>query len=111
MWPAVRTSAAYSSLDLYLMGLVPPLRVFWYGSAGIAVLLLAYVWLLLSLKQRGLVTDEGSAMSPRDRAAAFAARHVLETRNGRVRTAPVVPPAPDRDPVHVVVRSASELAG
>ena len=95
----------------FLMGLVPPLRVFWYGSAGIAVLLLAYVWLLLSLKQRGLVTDEGSAMSPRDRAAAFAARHVLETRNGRVRTAPVVPPAPDRDPVHVVVRSASELAG
>src|SRR5918992_5192358 len=36
----------------FLMGLVPPLRVFWYGSVALAILLLCYVWLLVSLKQR-----------------------------------------------------------
>ncbi|HET9671766.1 MAG TPA: hypothetical protein VFQ40_02825 [Actinomycetota bacterium] len=96
----------------FLMGLVPPLRVFWYGSVALAALLLAYVWLLLSLKHRQLVADEGSAMSPRDRAAAFAARHVLETRNGHPHAAPEIAfGVPDRDRVHVVVRSASELVG
>jgi Flp pilus assembly protein TadB len=95
-----------------LMGLVPPLRVVWYVSVGLAALLLAYVWLLISIKQRALDDAEGSGMSPQDRAAAFAARHVLETRNGRLAD-PYAGLAglPDHDPVHVVVRPASELAG
>jgi hypothetical protein len=95
----------------FLMGLVPPLRVFWYGSAGLAALLLTYVWLLVWMRQREAATDRTAAMSPQDRAAAFAAKHVLETRNGHAGTEPAVPPIPDRDPVHVVVRPASELAG
>jgi Flp pilus assembly protein TadB len=94
----------------FLMGLVPPLRVFWYASGALGVLLLAYVWLLVALKQREVTTEEESSMSPRERAAAFAARHVLETRNGRAPSSHV-PPLPDRDPVHVVVRPASEIAG
>jgi Flp pilus assembly protein TadB len=95
-----------------LMGLVPPLRVVWYATAGLAALLVAYVWLLVAIKQRALVYAERESMSPQDRAAAFAARHVLETRNGR----PAEPyealrGLPDHDRVHVVVRPASELAG
>jgi hypothetical protein len=96
----------------FLMGLVPPLRVFWYGSVGLAVLLLAYVWVLISIKHRALVDAERSAMSPEDRAAAFAARHVLDAQNGRVADPYAgLSGTPDHDPVHVVVRSASELAG
>jgi Flp pilus assembly protein TadB len=95
-----------------LMGLVPPLRVVWYVSAGLGVLLLAYVWLLISIKHRALVDAEASSMSAQDRAAAFAARHVLETRNGRVADPYAgLSGLPDHDPVHVVVRPASELAG
>jgi Flp pilus assembly protein TadB len=93
-----------------LMGLVPPLRVFWYGSVGLGVLLLAYVWLLVALKQREAAVEAESSMSSQERAAAFAARHVLETRSGRPAAAPATP-IPDRDPVHVVVRPASDLAG
>jgi Flp pilus assembly protein TadB len=95
-----------------LMGLVPPLRVVWYVSAGLAVLLLAYVGLLITIKRRAIVDAEASSMSPQDRAAAFAARHVLETRNGRAADPYAgLSGLPDHDPVHVVVRPASELAG
>jgi hypothetical protein len=91
-----------------LIGLVPPLRVFWYGAAGLAALLVGYVWLLLWIKQRTIQAEP--PMSARDRAAAFAARHVLEARNGRAAAErPIV--IPDSDPVHVVVRPASELVG
>jgi hypothetical protein len=34
----------------FLIGLVPPLRAMWYGTALLAALLGVYVWLLLSLK-------------------------------------------------------------
>ena len=96
----------------FLMGLVPPLRVFWYGSVGLAALLVSYVWLLLSLKHRSTVDEEETSMSPRDRAAAFAARHVLEARSGRPREPyEALRGLQDHDRVHVVVRSASELAG
>jgi Flp pilus assembly protein TadB len=94
----------------FLIGLVPPLRVFWYASVAFGILLLAYVWLLISLKQREASPEGESSMSPRERAAAFAARHVLEARNGRAGGSHVIP-ARDRDPVHVVVRPASDLAG
>jgi hypothetical protein len=95
----------------FLVGLVPPLRVFWYASVGLVALLLAYMWLLISLKHRASVAAEETAMTPRDRAAAFAARHVLETRNGRAAASHDGLQGADRDPVHVVVRPASELAG
>ncbi|MBA3738714.1 MAG: hypothetical protein H0W97_09100, partial [Actinobacteria bacterium] len=35
-----------------LMGLVPPLRVFWNVAVALAVLLGAYVWMLISVKHR-----------------------------------------------------------
>jgi Flp pilus assembly protein TadB len=94
-----------------LMGLVPPLRVFWYASVAFGALLLGYVWLLLSLKQRTAIERYETAMSPQDRAAAFAARHVLEARNGDAPHREPRPSAADADRVHVVVRPASELAG
>jgi hypothetical protein len=95
-----------------LIGLVPPLRVFWYGSVALAALLLGYVWLLIALKHRTLIEADERAMSPADRAAAFAARHVLDTRNGRSsRPTEAAIAVPDHDRVHVVVRPASDLAG
>jgi hypothetical protein len=36
----------------FLIGLVPPLRAIWYGTAGLAGLLGVYVWMLMSMKQR-----------------------------------------------------------
>jgi hypothetical protein len=36
----------------FMIGLVPPLRPVWYVTAGLATLLGAYVWMLLSIKQR-----------------------------------------------------------
>jgi len=96
----------------FLIGLVPPLRVFWYASVGLGVLLVAYVWLLIAIKHRALIDAEETSMSPRDRAAAFAARHVLETRNGKPREPyEELRGLPDHDRVHVVVRPASDLAG
>jgi hypothetical protein len=95
-----------------LMGLVPPLRVVWYASIGLAALLLAYVWLLISIKHRTAIDREETAMTPQDRAAAFAARHVLESRNGRMGGSYDGPQGPaEIDRVHVVVRPASDLAG
>jgi hypothetical protein len=38
-----------------LIGLVPPLRAVWYGSAGIAVLLVTYAWLLVAMKAHASV--------------------------------------------------------
>jgi hypothetical protein len=37
----------------FMIGLVPPLRPVWYVTAVLATLLGAYVWMLLSIKQRG----------------------------------------------------------
>ncbi|HEX2424910.1 MAG TPA: hypothetical protein VHM47_03400 [Actinomycetota bacterium] len=36
----------------FMIGLVPPLRPVWYVTAVLATLLGAYVWMLLSMKQR-----------------------------------------------------------
>jgi hypothetical protein len=36
----------------FMIGLVPPLRPVWYATAVLATLLGAYVWMLLSIKQR-----------------------------------------------------------
>jgi hypothetical protein len=37
----------------FMIGLVPPLRPVWYATAILSTLLGAYVWMLLSIKQRG----------------------------------------------------------
>jgi hypothetical protein len=98
-----------------LMGLVPPLRVFWNLSVALAVLLGAYVWMLISIKNRTTADPRDVARNarvPRDHAAAFAARYVIEGRNGHARkTYNGLEGIGESDRVHVVVRPASDLAG
>jgi hypothetical protein len=98
-----------------LMGLVPPLRVFWNLSVALAVLLGAYVWMLISIKHRTTADPRDAARNarvPRDHAAAFAARYVIEGRNGHARKMyNGLEGIGESDRVHVVVRPASDLAG
>lgn len=42
----------------FMIGIVPPLRPVWYATAVLATLLGAYVWILLSIKQRAPQTPE-----------------------------------------------------
>jgi hypothetical protein len=52
------------SIGLTLMiGLVPPLRPMWYATAILATLLGAYVWMLLSIKQKGPQTSAQRAQA------------------------------------------------
>jgi hypothetical protein len=99
----------------FLMGLVPPLRVFWNVTVALAVLLGAYVWMLISIKRRTMAdprTVARNAQAPRDHAAAFAARYVIEGRNGHSREMfNGLQGLGESDRVHVVVRPASDLAG
>jgi hypothetical protein len=98
-----------------LMGLVPPLRVFWNLTVALAVLLGAYVWMLISLKHRMMADPRDVARDarvPRDHAAAFAARYVIEGQNGRAREMfNGLEGLGESDRVHVVVRPASDFTG
>jgi hypothetical protein len=99
----------------FLMGLVPPLRVVWNLTLVLAVLLGAYVWMLISIKHRSTQTLTDSvrdARVPEDRAAAFAARYVIEGQNGHPRKRfNGLEGMSESDRVHVVVRPASDVAG
>jgi hypothetical protein len=99
----------------FLMGLVPPLRVVWNGTIALAVLLGAYVWMLIWIKHRSVADPRDvarNARAPRDHAAAFAARYVIEGRNGHARERfNGLDSLAESDRVHVVVRPASDLAG
>lgn len=99
----------------FLIGLVPPLRVIWGVSAGLAVLLGVYVWLLLSLKHRQPDAPHErsrAASAGRTRqAAAAVARHVAEGRSTWARpTFNGLGALSEPDRVHVVVHRA-EAAG
>ena len=98
-----------------LMGLVPPLRVIWNVTVALVVLLGAYVWMLISIKHRATADQRDvarNARAPRDHAAAFAARYVIEGRNGHPREMfNGLEGLGESDRVHVVVRPASDLAG
>jgi hypothetical protein len=99
----------------FLIGLAPPLRVAWNLSLAMAVLLGAYVWMLISIKRRTATNPRDAARNariPGDRAAAFAARYVIQGRNGHAReTFNGLAGLGESDRVHVVVRPASELTG
>src|SRR5262245_46758563 len=76
----------------FLMGLVPPLRVIWNLTLVLAVLLGAYVWMLIAIKHRASSETPTEAVrnarvpeDREDRAAAFAARYVIEGSNGHPR--------------------------
>ena len=73
----------------FLIGLVPPLRVVWNVTLALAILLGAYVWMLISMKHRTVGRSAGDACANArirgDHAAAFAARYVIEGQNGQAR--------------------------
>ncbi len=99
----------------FLMGLVPPLRVVWSVTLGMTILLGAYVWMLVSIKHRTAANPHDAArdaLPPKDHAAAFAARYVIEGRNGHAHQRfNGLEGLAESDRVHVVVRPASELVG
>jgi Flp pilus assembly protein TadB len=97
-----------------LIGLVPPLHTVWNLTVAGVILLGAYVWMLLAMKGRSRPADRevGRAQAPDDRAAAFAARYVIEGMNGRAHERfNGLDGLAESDRVHVVVRPASEFAG
>jgi Flp pilus assembly protein TadB len=96
----------------FLIGLVPPLRVVWYVSAGLAGLLLLYVWLLVSIKARQTRPHERvrAAAVPERPKPGHAPRFVAEGRSATARpTFNGLGAIGQHDPVHVVVRPASAV--
>ncbi|MFN8233215.1 MAG: hypothetical protein U0V56_07015 [Actinomycetota bacterium] len=101
----------------FLIGLVPPLRrVAWAATAILGVLLVLYVWLLLTIKHRTPHPHEVAraarrpAPEPRARPAATAApRYVAEGRSTWPRpTFNGLGSVGEGDRVHVVVMPAEE---
>ena len=100
----------------FLIGFVPPLRVFWQISLALGVLLLLYIWLLMWMKQGGQSARRGSGLS--DRATgqiapvgyapdALYSRHVAQGPSPVARaTFNGLSSAGEADHVHVVVRRA-----
>ncbi len=73
-----------------LIGLVPPLRVMWYGTAGLVALLGIYVWVLVTIKNRSAqarVVDRTRAAAVPARARAVSQRYVAEGRSRNARRA------------------------
>jgi hypothetical protein len=96
----------------FLIGLVPPLRAVWYGTAGFGLLILAYVWLLISIKHRAASRHDRSPEAAPSRghaAAAAVARYVAEGRSAWARpTFNGLGALGESDRVHVVVRPAAQ---
>ncbi|MGZ8565961.1 MAG: hypothetical protein ACXWXS_02800 [Actinomycetota bacterium] len=95
-----------------LIGAVPPLRAAWYVSVGLGVLLLLYVWLLLSMKQHASHPHDvaRAARVPQQKVPTPAPtpRYVAEGRTGWARpTFRGLGALDESDSVHVVVRPAS----
>jgi hypothetical protein len=97
----------------FLIGLAPPLRVVWYVTGVLVALLVAYVWLLLSLKERSpsaqaseRIRQAGAPERPRPMAQRFAAESGSRTPrrvfNGLGALA-------SDDLVHIVVRPADDV--
>lgn len=98
-----------------LMGLVPPLRAMWIASGVLSGLLLLYVWLLVSIKQRGPRTRAReraeAAAAPRHRRAAPAReRYVAGGRSAHARPSfNGLGSFAESDLVNIVVRPAREV--
>jgi hypothetical protein len=97
----------------FLIGLVPPLRVMWSITAVFGVLLLLYVWLLVSLKARaGAHPNErvAAARAPDRAPRRVAERHVAQSVGSWARpTLNGLGLMGEGDSVHVVVRPAGEM--
>jgi hypothetical protein len=96
-----------------LIGIVPPLRVMWFVTAGAGVILLAYVWLLLSIKARSgpaRVEPVRTASAPARPAVSDGLRYVADaTRRSPRPTFNGLGAVDAEDSVHVVVLPASEV--
>lgn len=94
----------------FLIGLVPPLRIMWTVSMVFGALLLAYIWLLLSMKHREHIRPQASeraAHAAPARPHAPASRFVAEGRSTWARpTFNGLGTLGESDRVHVVVRTA-----
>jgi hypothetical protein len=101
----------------FLIGLVPPLHAVWGLTGSFVGLLVLYVWLLLSIKQRAAVRP-----AERARAAGTPARvktpvtavprYVVDGMSGWARpTFNGLGSVGEGDRVHVVVRAAGDMAG
>jgi hypothetical protein len=103
----------------FLIGFVPPLRVFWQISVAMGVLLLLYVWLLMWIKRGGQagsgrsgVHDRGAGkLAPSGYApGALYSRHVAQGPSQVARaTYNGLSSAGEPDHVHVIVRRADSL--
>jgi uncharacterized MAPEG superfamily protein len=94
-----------------LMGVAPPLRAMWYVAAGLGVVLILYVWVLLSLKgrstpRRGRVPAAQASGAPGRPVSvpSFSAPNVVATPRPALEGLDIFG---DDEPVHVVVRAAS----
>lgn len=99
-----------------LIGAVPPLRVMWSVSLVLGIVLLLYVWLLLSMKAREAAPDPHeharAARAPVRASHPAAARHVADGPMGWARpTFNGLTSMGEGDAVHVVVKPASAVAG
>jgi hypothetical protein len=95
-----------------LIGLVPPLRAMWYATATLLVLLVGYVWALLTMKARAEAHDPAR---PRETAATAPAsprparqRYAADASNRTTRRSFNGLPAFGDDLVNIVVRPAAE---
>jgi hypothetical protein len=99
----------------FLIGLVPPLRVTWALTAGIASLLAVYVWLLLTIKHRESTYRTAPHRHARSHAApsgpAPPPRYVAEGRSTWARpNFNGLGSLGEGDRVHVVVRAGEAAA-
>ena len=96
----------------FLIGLVPPLRVIWALSAVLGALLLIYVFLLITIRQRAGRPDEQlrAALVPERTPRRVAERYITEGESGGAR--PRVNGLGllgEGDAVHVVVRTPAQV--
>jgi hypothetical protein len=103
----------------FLIGLVPPLRVMWTATGVLVALLIAYVWLLLTIKHKAAAfrgapdprESTRAAKAPARRVAAPSPRYVAGGQSGWARpTINGLGTVGEGDRVHVVVRPADQLA-
>ena len=96
-----------------LIGLVPPLRAMWYATGTLLVLLVGYVWALLTMKARA---DAHDPARPRETAATALSRprparqrYAADASNRTARRSFNGLPALGDDLVNIVVRPAGQV--
>ena len=97
----------------FLIGLVPPLRVVWTLTAVLSGLLLAFVYLLLTIKQRAGHPDAQlrAARAPERSPGRLAVRHVAEGASSWARPKMNgLGLLGEGDAVHVVVKPAGQVS-